>query len=220
MWVRPRGLWSSALTADTRGDPKGRPLHSPTQDTSLPNLHGGSAAEEGWLSRKGSWSELAFLSFTRRSKSKWRSGSCWGLWITALYLSPQSGRSRVSDRAWLPSHLDLALTPIYPLWDLEHNSYSSCTSFEVCRERCSESRPLGTSLAVPWLRLHFPVRRVRGRSLGRELRSHMPPSQKPKNIKQKQYCNKLNEDFEEPTPAYPSVISLATSSCLPWALTY
>ena len=49
MWVRPRGLRGSALTADTRGDPKGRPLHSPTQDTSLPNLHGGSAVEEGTL---------------------------------------------------------------------------------------------------------------------------------------------------------------------------
>ena len=33
-------------------------------------------------------------------------------------------------------------------------------------------------------------------SLVRELRSHMPRSQKTENIKQKQYCNKFNKEFK------------------------
>ena len=33
-------------------------------------------------------------------------------------------------------------------------------------------------------------------SLPKELRSHVPLGQNPKNIKQKQYCNKFNKDFK------------------------
>ena len=37
-----------------------------------------------------------------------------------------------------------------------------------------------TSLAVQWLRLHFPMQGVRIQSLVGELRSHMPHGQKTK----------------------------------------
>ena len=40
--------------------------------------------------------------------------------------------------------------------------------------------PLGTSLAVQWLRLRLPIQGVWVRSLVRELRSHMRHSQKTK----------------------------------------
>ena len=53
---------------------------------------------------------------------------------------------------------------------------------------------------VQWLRLCLLIQRVQIRSLVRELTSHMPFGQKKKkknwNIKQKQYCNKFNKDFE------------------------
>ena len=52
----------------------------------------------------------------------------------------------------------------------------------------------GTSQEVQWLRLHLPMKAVRVQSLVEELRSHVPHSQKTKNIKQKQYCNKFNKD--------------------------
>ena len=35
------------------------------------------------------------------------------------------------------------------------------------------------------------------RSLAGKLRSHMPRGLKKQNIKQKQYCNKFNKDFED-----------------------
>lgn len=41
-----------------------------------------------WISRMGSRSELAFLSFSGGSKSNWRPGKYWGLWITASHLFP------------------------------------------------------------------------------------------------------------------------------------
>ena len=49
---------------------------------------------------------------------------------------------------------------------------------------------------VQWLRLHFPVQGLWIRSLVGELRSHMSLSQKPHNMKHKQYCNKFNKDFK------------------------
>ena len=55
---------------------------------------------------------------------------------------------------------------------------------------------LGTSLMVQWLRLDLPKQGAWVQSLVREMRSHMPHGQKYKNIKQKQYCNKFNEDFK------------------------
>ena len=60
----------------------------------------------------------------------------------------------------------------------------------------SEKLWVGTSLVVQWLRLCFPLQRVRIWSLVRELRTHMPHGQQPQNIKQKQYCNKFNKDFK------------------------
>ena len=48
---------------------------------------------------------------------------------------------------------------------------------------------------VQWLELCLPTQRVQIQSLVRELKSHMPHGQKTPNIKQKQYCNKFNEDF-------------------------
>ena len=55
----------------------------------------------------------------------------------------------------------------------------------------------GISLAVQWLRLRLSMQGVQIRSLVGELRSHMPPGQKNKNIKQKQYCSKFNKDFKK-----------------------
>lgn len=43
-----------------------------------------------------------------------------------------------------------------------------------------------SKMVVQWLRLYLPVQGVK------ELRSHMPHGPKPKNIKQKWYCNKFN----------------------------
>ena len=51
----------------------------------------------------------------------------------------------------------------------------------------------GAFLVFQWLRLHLPMQDVWVQSLVRELWSHLPPSQKHQHIKQKQYCNKLNE---------------------------
>ena len=55
---------------------------------------------------------------------------------------------------------------------------------------------IGTSPVVQWSGLHFPVQGAQVPSLVRELRSHTPQGQNTKNIKQKQYCNKFNKDFE------------------------
>ena len=59
----------------------------------------------------------------------------------------------------------------------------------------------GTSLVGQWLRLHLPMQRVWVRSLVREIR--FPHASQPKketnkqtNIKQKQYCNKFDNDFK------------------------
>ena len=52
-------------------------------------------------------------------------------------------------------------------------------------------------------------------SLVRELRSHMPQGQKekkPKNLKQKQYCNKFNKDFKNG----PRLKNLKTKQNLPF----
>ena len=54
---------------------------------------------------------------------------------------------------------------------------------------------LGILLAVQWLRLHLPMPVVWVPSLTGELRSHTPCSQKNHDIKQIQYCNKFNKDF-------------------------
>ena len=51
----------------------------------------------------------------------------------------------------------------------------------------------GTSLVAQWLRLYLPMQEVWFRSLGQELRYHMPGGQKKTNIKWKQYCNKFNK---------------------------
>ena len=55
---------------------------------------------------------------------------------------------------------------------------------------------LGTSLEAPWLGLHLPVQGVLGWLIVGKLKSHMPHFQKNRNIKQKQYYNKFNKDFE------------------------
>ena len=54
-----------------------------------------------------------------------------------------------------------------------------------------------TSLAVQWLQLRLPKQGVWARSLIRELRSHMPHSQKKQSIKQKRYCSKFSKDFKK-----------------------
>ena len=41
------------------------------------------------------------------------------------------------------------------------------------------------------------MQEVQVQSLIRELRAHIPWSQKHKNIKQKKYCNNFNKDFEK-----------------------
>ena len=53
-----------------------------------------------------------------------------------------------------------------------------------------------TSLEVQWLRLGLPLQGVQVWSLVRELRSHMLLGQKNQNRKQKQYCNRFNNDFK------------------------
>ena len=63
-------------------------------------------------------------------------------------------------------------------------------------DRWITNEPMGTSLAVQWLRICLPMQGVWVRSLVGELRSHMPHGQKNQNIKQKQYCNKFNKDFK------------------------
>ena len=54
---------------------------------------------------------------------------------------------------------------------------------------------MGTSLVVLWLRLHPPMQGVQVQSLGEELGSHVLHGHK--NIKQKQYYNRFNEDFKK-----------------------
>ena len=57
----------------------------------------------------------------------------------------------------------------------------------------------GAYLMVQWLRLCLANWGVQAQSLVRKLRSHMLCSQKNQNIKQKQYCNKFNNDFKNDT---------------------
>ena len=55
----------------------------------------------------------------------------------------------------------------------------------------------GTSRVVPWLRVCLPIQGIQVWSLVREIRSHMPCSQKKnknQNTKQKWYCNKFSKD--------------------------
>ena len=54
------------------------------------------------------------------------------------------------------------------------------------------------SPVVQWLRLCLPIQGVWVQFLIRELRSCMPHSQKKqtKNVKWKQYCNKINKDLK------------------------
>ena len=53
----------------------------------------------------------------------------------------------------------------------------------------------GTSLVVQWLRLGLPIKGVQIQFLVWELISHMSQGQQNQNIKEKQYCNKLNKNF-------------------------
>ena len=69
------------------------------------------------------------------------------------------------------------------------------SNFHMFYERNIILKSQGTSLVVQWLTLCFPVERVQGWSLVRELRSHMTCSQKTK-IWKEQYCNKFNKDFK------------------------
>ena len=55
----------------------------------------------------------------------------------------------------------------------------------------------GTCLVIQWLRLHLPIHGVWVWSLVGELTSHLPHGPKTENIKQVQYCNKLNKDFKK-----------------------
>ena len=55
---------------------------------------------------------------------------------------------------------------------------------------------IGTSLVVQWLRLHLPLQRVQVQSLVGELRFPYALEPTNQNMKQKQYCNKLNRDFK------------------------
>ena len=59
-----------------------------------------------------------------------------------------------------------------------------------------KSKGVGTSLAVPWLRLCLPMEADQVWPLVGELRSHTPHPRKKKkqNVKQKQYCNQFKKD--------------------------
>ena len=50
----------------------------------------------------------------------------------------------------------------------------------------------GTSLAVQWLRLHFPMKGLQVRSSVWELRSHITTWPKDQDVKQKPCCNTVN----------------------------
>ena len=70
-----------------------------------------------------------------------------------------------------------------------------CWDRENCLYISIKNKTSRTSLIVQWVRLCLPMQGYRFRSLVRGLRSHVPLSQNPQNIKQKQYYNKLNKDF-------------------------
>ena len=70
-----------------------------------------------------------------------------------------------------------------------------CWDKENCLYISIKNKTSRTSLMVQWVRLCLPMQGYRFRSLVRGLRSHVPLSQNPQNIKQKQYYNKLNKDF-------------------------
>ena len=85
--------------------------------------------------------------------------------------------------------------------------YPPGTVFQKKREDTKVSQ--GTSPVVQWLRLCLPMQGVWVQSLVGELRFHMPDVRKNQGIKQKQYCNKFNEDLknnkiaQEPTKELP-----------------
>ena len=66
--------------------------------------------------------------------------------------------------------------------------------WENCLYISIKNKTSKTSLVVQWVRLCLPMQRYRFRSLVRGLRSHVPLSQNPQDIKQKQYCYKFNKD--------------------------
>ena len=51
-------------------------------------------------------------------------------------------------------------------------------------------------LVVQWLQLSLPMQGIRVQSLVGEAKITQAWGLKPQNIKQKQYCNKFNKDFE------------------------
>ena len=73
--------------------------------------------------------------------------------------------------------------------NIGHQKVGTSQTAKRIVNQSKESRH-GTSLVVPWLRLHLQV--VQAGSLVEELRSHMPCGKKKQNIKEKQYCNKIH----------------------------
>ena len=59
---------------------------------------------------------------------------------------------------------------------------------------CFKIQSLGVSLAVQWLRLHFPRQGVQVPWSGAKIPHALWP--KSRNMKQKRYCNKFSEDFK------------------------
>ena len=96
---------------------------------------------------------------------------------------------RICAHGWLsPSaaHLRLSQHCLLPGSTLVHKKYL----------KKEKKHSAGTSLAVQWLRPHFPVQGVRVQTRVGKLRSHMTHGPKNQNVKQKQNCNKCNKDFK------------------------
>jgi len=61
-----------------------------------------------------------------------------------------------------------------------HFKWVNCTELNLHKLVVKKKKRIGTSLAVQWLRFHLLTQGVWVQFLIRELRSHIPPGQKPK----------------------------------------
>ena len=85
---------------------------------------------------------------------------------------------------------------IFDEWSHDPSVMQEQKLAKVLASRSDKNVVCGTSLVVTRLRLHPPVQGVRVRFLIWKLRFHIPCGQKNKTRKQKQHCNKFNNDFK------------------------
>ena len=133
--------------------------------------------------------------------------------------------TKIFSISWIPSKgyykLEfMTYIQTHTMQENKHYNYSKLKITLKMRYGIFPIKKLGLEifLVVQWLSLCLPMQRVQIQSLVGELRSHMPHGQNTKNIKQKQNCDKFNEDFKN--GLHPKQLKKKERNrayiCLPW----